>query len=588
MRASCMNIVTLRETPADAEIASHQLLLRSGFMHKSGSGLYLYGPMLNRVLRKISDIVAEEISHAGGLEVTMPIMQERGLWEKSGRWQEYQLSKTMLSVTDRGGQEFGLAPTAEEVVTDYAAHQISSYKQLPVCYFQQHTKFRDEIRPRFGLMRVKEFIMMDAYSFHANDASLDETYEAMRKAYVRIFERCGLQAFAVEADSGSIGGSSSHEFMIGADVGEDTILLNAESGYAANVERAHGKIPPMGAWTADTELKEIATPAVKSIDDVVAFVNGQGVELDATRTLKTVLFIAQTAENDLRIAACIRGDRDINEIKLSNAIGRAAGADCLDIRPMKDDEVRQATSSEPGFASPAQGLDVDHCIIDLSLQGVGSLLAGANKTDAHLLGFDVERDAAVDVHFDDILLIKAGDGCPLSGKPLSERRGIEVGHIFKLGTKYAEPMDAVFTDQDSKRKPMTMGCYGIGTSRVAAAAVEQYHDDNGMLWPMPIAPYHCVILATKKNDEASHEAAEELYQQLQAAGMECVLDDRDLGPGVKFKDWDLMGIPLRVVFGRGFADGQVEVKQRDGSAEDLPHAEAFNWVEAAFQQAMSL
>lgn len=588
MRASRMNIVTLRETPADAEISSHQLLIRSGFMYKSGSGLYLYGPMLNRVLRKISNIVAEEISAAGGLEVTMPIMQERGLWEQSGRWQEYQHSKTMLTVQDRGGQEFGLAPTAEEVVTDYAAHLISSYKQLPVCYFQQHTKFRDEIRPRFGLMRVKEFIMMDAYSFHANEASLDETYEAMRKAYVRIFERCGLQAFAVEADSGSIGGSSSHEFMIGADVGEDTILLNAESGYAANVERATGEIPAISAWSATTEISEVATPNTTSIADVVAFLGKQGIQIDETRTLKTVLFIAQTKEKELSIAACIRGDRDVNEIKLSNVIGRLAGEDCLELRPMKDEEVRAATSAEPGFAAPYAGLNVDICIADLSLQNVGPLVAGANKTDTHLVGFDLERDASVDINFADILLSRSGDACPLSGKPLTERRGIEVGHIFKLGTKYAEPMQALFTDQDSKRKPMTMGCYGIGTSRVAAAAVEQYHDDHGMLWPMPIAPYHCVILATKKNDSESLTAAEELYKQLQASGIECIFDDRDLGPGVKFKDWDLIGIPMRIVFGRGFADGLIEVKMRGEASSDVAIADVAQWAQTQFAQAMNL
>lgn len=578
MRASQMNIVTLRETPSDAEIPSHQLLIRSGFMYKSGSGLYLYGPMLQRVLNKISAIICQEISHAGGLEITMPIMQEQALWEKSGRWQAYQQSKTMLSVQDRGGQVFGLAPTAEEVVTDYAGHLINSYKQLPVCYFQQHTKFRDEIRPRFGLMRVKEFIMMDAYSFHADEESLEETYQAMHAAYQHIFNRCGLQAFAVEADSGSIGGSSSHEFMIGADVGEDTILMSAESGYAANVERATGAIDEMRPWQGSDELQEVETPHAKSIEAVVAYLKQEGHQVTADRTIKVVLFMAACGEKETSVAACIRGDRDVNEVKLSNVVSRHAKSACLGLRPMTDAEVEDASGADAGFAGPTADLKVDLIVADRSLYEAGPMICGANKNDTHLLGFDLNRDGNDEIHYEDILLMRAGDRCPLQGCELSERRGIEVGHIFKLGTRYSQAMEAVFTDKKGQLQPMIMGCYGIGTSRVAAAAVEQYHDDNGMIWPLPIAPYHCVILATKKNDSASHDAAQKLYEDLSTAGVECILDDRDLGPGVKFKDWDLIGIPLRVVFGRDFADGKLEVKHRAREAEVITVADVRTWV----------
>ncbi|MBA3709785.1 MAG: proline--tRNA ligase [Planctomycetes bacterium] len=578
MLASRMNISTLREDPSEAEIASHRLLMRAGFLHKSGSGLYLYAPLLKRVLDKVERIVAEEMAATGALEIVMPILQEQALWEASGRWAAYQASRTMLTVRDRGGMTFGLAPTAEEVVTDYASHVVKSHKQLPVTFFQQHTKFRDEIRPRFGLMRVKEFIMMDAYSFHASDESLDQTYQAMRAAYDRAFRRLGLEAFAVEADSGAIGGSGSHEFMVAADVGEDTIMFCPESGYAANVERATGTIPVAPAWESAPEAPLIThTPGVGTIEQVVGFLRAHGhPSLVASHLLKTVLFVAKTAAGSHSVAACVRGDRELNEVKLTNALTRLLTAEgpVLQLRPMQADEVRDATSAEPGFAGPVKGLKVAFCLADRTLQGRAPLATGANLTDHHILGFVLERDAAVPVAFDDLITIRPGDGCPKSGKPLQEKRGIEVGHVFKLGTKYSQAMKAEFTGADQKLHPFIMGCYGIGSSRVVAAAVEQHHDADGICWPTSIAPYQCVVVPTKTGDAAVEAAANQVYHELLAHGIEAILDDRDVKPGVKFKDWDLIGIPHRVVCGRGVAEGLVELKARRGVVENAPLAGA--------------
>jgi prolyl-tRNA synthetase len=591
MRASRMNLATLREDPAEAEIASHRLLTRAGYIHKSGAGLYLYQPLLKRVIDRIARIVAEEISRAGGLEITMPILQEQELWEKSGRWAQYQASRTMLTVKDRNGQLFGLAPTAEEVVTDYAATVVKSYKQLPACFFQQNTKFRDEIRPRFGLMRVKEFIMMDAYSFHASADCLDKTYEAMRVAYLRAFARLGLTAFAVEADTGAIGGSGSHEFMVAADVGEDAIIYNPASGYAANVERATGIVPKAAAWpSAPASAQLTATPQVDSIADVMGFLNANGFAgVQAEHGLKCVLFVVTVktdkGERQIRTAAFVRGDRDVNEVKLGNAVARGARGALLEMRPMHPDEVRAATGAEPGFAGLGDGLSVDFCYVDASLKEAGPLVAGANKTDHHLVGFVIERDAKAAYRWEDIVTTRAGD-LDTRGGVLAEKRGIEVGHIFKLGTKYSAAMKAEFLGPDQKLHPFVMGCYGIGTSRVAAAAVEQHNDGDGLRWPISIAPYHCVIVpAGKPGDAPVEAAAQAIYAKLQKAGIDVVIDDRDAKPGVKFKDWDLVGIPLRVVCGRGVAEGKVEFKVRGGESKDVPIDDAAATVIEAYIKA---
>jgi len=602
MRASQLNIVTLREDPADAEIASHRLLLRAGFLHKSGAGLYLYAPLLQRVLDKVKRIVVDEISSTGALEITMPIMQEQALWEKSGRWATYQASRTMLTVKDRNGQAFGLAPTAEEVVTDYAASVVQSYKQLPVTFFQQHTKFRDEIRPRFGLMRVKEFIMMDAYSFHANDTSLDATYQAMRAAYNRIFTRMGLEAFAVEADSGAIGGSGSHEFMVAADVGEDTILFCSESGYAANVERAKGVLPPANDWAAPAQPVEVHTPGVGAVTDVCAYLAGQGYPtVTPANCLKSMLYMAKMEKGTIRVMACVRGDREVNEVKLTNRITkyRSSGmGEVMGLFPMTADEVRAFTSAEPGFAGPTDELRAkpplkgDLILMDSSVKGA-ALVIGANKTDHHIAGWRFTGNTpgmqSIQCDDEDITTFREGDADVASGKPLKERRGIEVGHVFKLGTKYSKAMAAVFTGDDGKRQPFVMGCYGIGSSRVVAAAVEQHHDNDGMTWPVSIAPFHCVVVPIGKPDEtAVQDAAQRVYNELKAAGVEVILDDRDLKPGVKFKDWDLIGIPYKIVCGRGVAQGQVEFKARVGGAtQDVAIVDAAALVAARVREALT-
>jgi prolyl-tRNA synthetase len=591
MLASRMNLVTLREDPADAEIASHRLLVRGGYLHKSGAGLYLYGPLMQRTLNKVRAIVADEMARAGALEVTMPIMQEQALWERSGRWATYQASRTMLTVKDRNDQVFGLAPTAEEVVTDYAGTVVSSYKQLPVTFFQQHTKFRDEIRPRFGLMRVKEFIMMDAYSFHDSTESLDETYRAMRVAYLRAFGRLGLEAVAVEADSGAIGGSGSHEFMVAAAVGEDTIVYNNQSGYGANVERAQGVIPAAPAWPdAPATATLVHTPAVGAIEDVMRFLVANGhPSAAAAHGLKCVLFIVGTASANHPVAAFVRGDREVNEVKFTNTVTRALGerGPVLALRAMTPDEVRAATGAEPGFAGPGAGLKVTVAVADPTLEG-RPLIAGANRTDHHLVGFVLGRDAIPGLVIDDITRITVGDACPRSGLPLSEQRGIEVGHIFKLGTKYSAAMKAEFMAKDGTRQPFVMGCYGIGSSRVVAAAVEQHHDADGIRWPMAIAPYQAVVVpAGKPGDTAVESAAKGIYDGLLAQGVEVILDDRDAKPGVKFKDWDLVGIPLRIVVGKALAEGNVEFKPRGGEVRLVPVAEAVAVVAGAVNEQLS-
>jgi prolyl-tRNA synthetase len=522
----------------------------------------------------------------------MPIMQEQGLWEKSGRWATYQISRTMLTVTDRGGQVFGLAPTAEEVVTDYAASVVKSYKQLPVTFFQQHTKFRDEIRPRFGLMRVKEFIMMDAYSFHDSEASLDATYEAMRVAYQRAFARLGLEAFAVEADSGAIGGSGSHEFMVAAAVGEDAILFCTSCGYAANVERAISRLPEVPAWNGPQAASAVHTPQAGAIAEVVALLRRSGhPQLHERQLLKMVLLVASVeGGRTVTVAAAVPGDRQVNEVKLANALTRLLKerGPVLALRPMQPEEVTRATAAAPGFAGPLPGLAVDMLIIDRSVPRDQPLVVGANRTDYHIVGHVLARDSAsLAAHAEDILSAAAGDGCPRCTATLELKRGIEVGHIFKLGTKYSLAMHAEFTGQDQKLHAFIMGCYGIGTSRVVAAAVEQHHDADGMRWPMAIAPYQVVVVPVGKPGDAAVEAAAvRIYDELRAAGVEAVLDDRDLKPGVKFKDWDLIGIPLRVVAGRGVAEGLVEFKARGAAAENLPLAEAGSRVAGLVREAL--
>jgi prolyl-tRNA synthetase len=563
VRATQLHIVTYRNDPADAEITSHRLMARAGYIHKISAGLYVYGPLLWRTLGKIKGIVREELAGIGGQEVQLPIMQDQALWEKSGRWALYQASRTMLTTTDRRNTTFGLAPTAEEVVTEYAAATVKSYKQLPLSLYQIHTKFRDEIRPRFGLMRVKEFIMKDAYSFDVDEAGLDASYEAYRKAYVRIFQRCGLEAFGVDADPGDIGGSGSMEFMVAADAGEDSILIEEGGDYAANVEKASSRIaasPSVGE--AAQPMRRVSTPDIRTVAQLEAFFP----EISADRMIKTVLCKAIHVEGEVPWAVLIRGDQDVNEVKLCNHTG------AVSIEMLTDAEIVKLTGAQPGFAGPVGLPEAFSVVADDSVRGMTNVLCGANATDVHLLDVNLGRDCATP-GFADVRLARVGEPGPRTGAPLVERRGIEVGHIFKLGTKYSAAMGATFAGPNGKPSPFVMGCYGIGVSRVAAAAVEQRSDDRGIVWPIPIAPFEVVVAPLKIQDDAQRTAAEALYEALGAAGVDVLLDDRKMGAGAKLKDSELMGFSIMVVVGRGLAaDGTVEVRNRttDGEKVSVP------------------
>ena len=560
MRATKLHIVTYRNDPADAEITSHRLMARAGYIHKISAGLYVYGPLLWRTLNKIKRIVREELDGIGGQEVQLPILQDQTLWEKSGRWEVYQASRTMLTTTDRRATTFGLAPTAEEVVTDYAGATVKSYKQLPLSLYQIHTKFRDEIRPRFGLMRVKEFIMKDAYSFDVDEAGLDDTYEQFRAAYVRIFQRCGLEAFGVDADPGDIGGSGSMEFMVAADAGEDAILIEEGGDYAANVEKASSQVPPAPSLGEDPRpLRRESTPDIRTVAQLEGFFP----ELTADRMIKTVLCKAVHLDHEQPWAVLIRGDQDVNEIKLRNHTGG------LSIEMLTDAEIVALTGAQPGFAGPVGLPEAFEVVADESVRGMANVLCGANETDVHLLDVNLGRDCAVPT-FADVRLARVGEPGPRTGAPLIERRGIEVGHIFKLGTKYSSAMNAVFANQNGKPQPFVMGCYGIGVSRVAAAAVEQRADDRGIVWPIPIAPFEVVVAPLKVQDDAQRTAAEALYAELAAAGVDVLLDDRKMGAGAKLKDLELMGFSIMVVVGRGLQkDGSVEVRNRTTGDEKV-------------------
>ncbi len=575
MRATQSHLVTYRNDPADAEITSHRLMTRAGFIYKVSSGLYAFAPLMNRVIRKISRIIREELEASGALEVCLPIMQSDELWKASGRWDRYQASGTMLTVKDRKGALYGLAPTAEEVMTAYAASSVTSYKQLPVNLFQIRTKFRDELRPRFGLFRCKEFLMKDAYSFDVDDAGLDVTYEAMRVAYHRIFRRCGLEAFGVDADAGDIGGSGSMEFMLAADVGEDSILLESSSGYAANVEKAVSRFAPPVAEDPNP-LRIEDTPGIRTCDELTGFFP----DVAKDRMVKTILFKAVHADKDQLWAALIRGDQEVNETKLGNHAGG------IDLKMLTADEIRTHTGAEQGFAGPIDLPATFELVADETVRGMSNLLCGVNQTDKHALDVAIGRDFP-EPTYADFRLAREGEPGPRNGDPLELRRGIEVGHIFKLGSVYSEPMGATFMDQNGRAKPFVMGCYGIGVSRTAAAAVEQFADDKGIVWPVPIAPFEVAVgFLTKKNTETI-AAAEACYEQLKARGIEVLLDDRKMSPGAKMKDLEMIGFPYAVLFGRTFEqEGMVELRTRLGntSMNLAPEAvvdQIVAWVEEA-------
>ena len=553
MRLSQLLIATLREDPADAEIPSHRLLARGGFIVKIAAGVYTYAPLMWRVIRKFSNIVREELDRAGAQEVLLPIVQPKELWVSSGRWDRYVKDGIMFTLKDRKGSEMCLGPTHEEVMTAFVNSQVNSYKQLPVNCYQIQDKFRDEIRPRFGLMRGREFVMMDAYSFDSDQGGLDVSYQRMRDAYCRIFERCGLRYTVVQADSGAIGGAGSEEFMVIADSGEDSILYCEQSGYAANVEKAVSKLPAAPAGGAPQPMQKHATPDVKTVAQLEAFFPGWV----AGRMAKTVLYRATWKDREETVAVMMRGDLEINEVKLVNAL------DALSVRLASDDEIRAATGAETGFAGPVNLAEKVRLFADESLRGTTNLLTGCNETGFHCLDVNLGRDCRMP-EFRELRLARAGEGCPVSGHPLQQARGIEVGHIFKLGTKYSAAMAATFMDQGGKPQPFVMGCYGIGVSRTPASAVEQNHDEKGIVWPAPIAPFEAVvgILDPKKPEQVA--LAEQIHARLAAAGIDACIDDRPLSPGAKFKDLELIGIPVQVFAGRKASEGQVEFLVRRG------------------------
>ncbi len=545
MRWSHYYLYTTREVPADAEVPSHRLMLRSGLIKKTAAGIYTYTPFGWRSLSKLMAIVRREIDRAGGLEMSMPMVQPAELWKESGRWQRY--GKELARFEDRHGREFCLGPTHEEVITTMVSHDLSSYRQLPINLYQIQTKFRDEIRPRFGLMRGREFLMKDAYSFHATAESLDETYRAMEKAYRRIFEACHLDYTVVEADPGAIGGSDSHEFMVLAETGESEVVHNVADGYAANVEKAQiGALEAPVAQEA-VDRQEVATPGASSVEEVAKLLG-----VDTLKVIKTMLY-----ETDQGIVAVvIRGDREVNEIKLQNLL------DAQFVALASEEAVRAATGAPLGFAGPIGLAEGVRLIADESVRPLTNFVCGANKVDAHFTGVNWGRDAEPD-EWSDLILAAAGDPSPLGGGELLSSRGIEVGHIFKLGTKYSLAMGCDFNSVEGGKKPMMMGCYGLGIGRTVAAAIEQNHDEDGIIWPLPLAPFQVLLLSLNAKDETVTAAAEALYGQMQEAGIDVLFDDRKDRPGVKFKDADLIGIPIRVVVGaKSLADGQIEMSLR--------------------------
>ncbi len=552
MRYSKFFIPTLRDDPADAEVISHKLLLRAGYIRRVTSGIYDYLPMGLRVLRKIEAIVREEMDHAGAQELLMPVVQPSELWEKSGRMEKY--GPELLRFKDRHGHESCLGPTHEEVVCDLVSRELRSYKQLPMNLYQIQTKFRDEIRPRFGLMRGREFLMKDAYSFHADEECLAREYQHMFDTYSHIFSRLGLNFRAVEADTGSVGGQDSHEFHVLADSGEDLIAHCSGCDYAANVEKAVSKCQiPLGE---ETELTQVETPNATSAEDVADFL-----QMDIATLVKTLVYKAVGGEQDGEIvAACVRGNDQLQEIKLAHAVG----ADSVE---MASDEEIKAAGAITGFVGP-QGLSV-RVLVDESLNGATGLVAGANKRDTHVQGLDIKRDLASS-EFADLRQTRAGDSCNKCGGDIELSRGIEVGQVFALGKSYTEPMGVQFQSQDGKRAVAMMGCYGIGVSRLVAAVVEQCHDDSGIKWPLSLAPFQVVLISMGKSD-AVLEASEKLYLSLQNAGIEVLWDDRKERPGVKFKDAELIGLPLQIVIGdRSLDQGMAEIGLRQDERHEVP------------------
>ena len=574
MRWTQTFIHTLRQDPSDAEVVSHRLMMRAGLISKVAAGIYNYLPLGWRSIAKLMDIVREEMHAAGSAELVMPAIQPAELWQESGRWAQY--GPELLRITDRHDREFCFGPTHEEVITDIVRRSVTSYRQLPVNLYQIQTKFRDEIRPRFGLMRGREFLMKDAYSFHADAADLDRAYRAMEQAYCRVFERCGLGYVPVEADTGNIGGSESHEFMVLADTGEDAIASCPGCGYGANVEKAAtGEVAGAPPWPlARPDAPEaVTTPEQRSVEEVAAFLR-----IDPAHLIKTLIF-----ETDREfVAVLIRGDQEVNEVKLKNLL------DCTHLQLATEAKIEDVTGGPQGFSGPV-GLTGVRVVADPTVMDLEIAATGANRDDTHLVGVVPGRDFTP-TEVADVKLARAGDPCVRCGTALIERRGIEVGHIFKLGTKYSATMGCNFQDADGGEQPMIMGCYGLGIGRTVAAAIEQNHDDTGIVWPLPLAPYEVVLVVLNADKPDVVEAAEALYRELVDAGIDVLFDDRPERPGVKFNDMDLIGFPVRVVIGkRGLESGEVELSlRRDGEKRSAPIAELVPSVQRLLDELRSV
>ena len=560
MKMSKLFVQTLRDFPNDAEAISHKLLVRAGYIKKLTSGIYSYLPLMQRVLAKISQIIREEMNAAGAQELLMPFVQPAEIWQKSGRWEVY--GRELARFCDRHDNKMCLAPTHEEVITSVVSGTFTSYKQLPINLYQIQTKFRDEIRPRFGLLRGREFIMKDAYSFHTSQKSLDEEYENMARAYKRIFERCGLETKMVQSDSGAIGGSVSHEFMVltSTQTGENDVFYCENCDYSANSNHAVSILlnpQTNGADYGYDKEQKLDTPNVKTIEQLSEFL-----KVPSSCILKSVLYIADSKP----VLVMIRGDKEVEETKLLNALG------ALEIRPATSDEAYDYLGCEVGYLS-FLGVDENKVkiIYDKSAQGMKNFVIGANEPHMHIVGSNFTKMP----EFVDVSLVKEGELCPCCNKPLKVTRGIEVGNIFQLGTKYSKPMNATYTDENGEEKPFIMGCYGIGVTRTAAAAIERYHDDFGIIWPKEIAPYHVDIVPVNNEDSKQMEVANKLYNALLALGVEVVLDDRADRAGVKFKDSELIGFPYRITVGKTVQEGLIEFKTRkDGTVEKLTFDEA--------------
>ena len=565
-----MHLKTLREVPNEAEIASHILLVRTGMIRKLVSGVYGFMPLGWRSIRKIEEIIRQEMDAKGGQEIHMSAVQPAELWEESGRWYKY--GPELWRLKDRNGRDFCLGPTHEEIFTDIVRNDVSSYRQLPLNLYQIQTKYRDEARPRFGLMRSREFIMKDSYSFDKTYEGLDKSYDDMYDAYEKIFTRCGLVFRPVEADTGAIGGSNSHEFTALSEVGESEIAYCEKCDMAATTEKALCVDAP-ASTEAELPMEKVHTPGTKSIEEVSNFL---GIRED--QTIKALLFVKYNDEGqkDGYVAAFIRGDRELNMIKLVNALDVPEHA----LEFADEAEMGAETGAVGGFTGPV-GLHDCTIVVDSELPGLKNLVAGACETDHHIKNVNYGRDYKGDI-VTDLKLLKEGDPCPVCGAPVKHARGIEVGQVFKLGTKYSESMGAYYKDENQKDQLIVMGCYGIGVTRTLAAIVEQHHDENGIIWPMSVAPYHVIVTLVKPDDADQARVAEEIYEKLQKAGVEVLLDDRNERPGVKFKDADLLGIPVRITVGRGAADGTVEYKlRRDADKVEVA-------VEEAIQKAIQI